>query len=290
MPAAEVEINVPLVRSLIRSQRPDLADLEVQPLANGWDNVMFRVGAELVARLPRRALSAKLIENEAHWLPVLAPNLSLAVPTPLFVGEPGDNYPWRWALTRWIRGDPVAESDALALDRAAEELGWFLRGLHTPAPPDFPENPLRGVPLPERDEATRERIHQLRSMIDAPAARRAWDGLVATPCFPGEPVWIHGDLHPGNMLAANRRLTGVIDFGDITAGDPATDLSVAWMLFPADIRRHFRDAYGGVDDDTWARARGWALSLAMAYLAHSADHPTMGRVGSTTLENALGEG
>ncbi|MER7151067.1 phosphotransferase [Streptomyces lydicus] len=47
---------------------------------------------------------------------------------------------------------------------------------------------------------------------------------------------LHGDLHPANILVDRGRIRAVIDFGDITSGDPATDLSVAWMLFTAEQR------------------------------------------------------
>ena len=284
MPAAEVEITAGLVRSLLASQRPQLSDSEVTLLANGWDNVSFRVGEELVARLPRRSIAASLIANEARWLPDLASGLSLAVPVPLFVGAPTDNYPWIWSLVPFIPGKPVDTTNDLDLSRAAEALGQFLRELHSPAPPDAPENPYRGIALAARDQPTRERLRQLDSTIDAPALLRVWDAAVEVPTFGDEPVWLHGDLHPHNLLASAGHLTGVIDFGDITSGDPATDLAVGWMLFPADVRAAFRVAHGRADDETWQRARGWALSLATAYLAHSADNPGMNLIGTTTLD------
>jgi aminoglycoside phosphotransferase (APT) family kinase protein len=290
MPAAEVEITASLVESLLRSQRPDFAHLKVTLLANGWDNVSFRVGEALVARFPRREVATRLIENEATWLPMLAPHLSLAVPVPEFVGEPEEGYPWRWAIVPWIPGSPVGVSTDLDLPRAAESLGHFLRALHRPAPPDAPRNPFRGVPLQTRDPATRERILRLRAVVDTTSVSRVWDVAMDSPEFEGVPVWLHGDLHPNNLLASDGRLTGVIDFGDITSGDPATDLSVAWMLFPPDLAIQFRDSYGATDDGTWQRARGWALSLGTAYLAHSADNPTMGRIGETTLQRVLAEG
>jgi aminoglycoside phosphotransferase (APT) family kinase protein len=287
MPAAEVEVTDDLVRSLLRSQRPDLPHLEVRLLANGWDNSSFRVGNQLVARFPRRAVAAGLIENEARWLPELAPHLTLAVPAPLFLGDPGDGYPWRWALAPFIKGDAVAGLEHLDLPHVAEELGQFLRSLHAPAPRDAPENPYRGIPLALRDQATRERIGQLGSIVDGPSLLRIWDSALAVPEFDDEPVWLHGDLHPNNLLAAGGHITGIVDFGDITSGDPATDLAVAWMLFPADIQQRFRTAYGEVDDETWERARGWGLSLATSYLAHSADNPAMSRVGTMTIDRLL---
>jgi aminoglycoside phosphotransferase (APT) family kinase protein len=170
---------------------------------------------------------------------------------------------------------------------AAVQLGAFLAALHRPAPPDAPANPYRGVPLADRAQATQERIDQMSETIDAPAVQRCWDELAATPGWSGPPLWLHGDLHPMNVLVQEGRVSAVIDFGDVTAGDPATDLSIAWMLLAPAARVTFRKAVGGVDDDTWHRARGWAVSLALAYLASSADSPTLARVGRETLAAAL---
>lgn len=289
MPAAEVDISPELVSALLRDQRPDLADLEIIELAHGWDNVSMRVGNDLVARIPRRRMAVALVRNEARWLPHLGPMLPVAIPVPLFVGAPGHGYPWPWTLVPWIPGERVADVDGLDLDRFARDLAAFLRALHVAAPDDAPVNPYRGVPLADRDEPTRERVAQLEDLIDASATLSLWGELSATSGFNGRPVWLHGDLHPANLLTVRGRLSGVIDFGDVTSGDPATDLAVAWMMFPPVTRSTFVEAYGGVDEPTWERAWGWALSLATAYLAHSADNPTMGAIGRATLRRVLTE-
>lgn len=286
MPAAEVDVTVELVEALIRDQRPDLESVEITLIGFGWDNYSYRVGERLVARLPRREMAVGLVENEARWLPSIAPRLPLAVPVPEFVGEPGHGYPWPWTLVRFIPGVSAATSD-LDHEACARDLGSFLRALHHSAPADAPPNPFRGVPLRERDGPTRERIEQLDTLIGAGRAGALWDEALAVPEFDAPPVWIHGDLHPNNLLTIEGRLSGVIDFGDITAGDPATDLAVAWTLFAPGERDLLRDAYGGVDDTTWARAQGWALSLATAYLAHSADNPTMAAIGSAAIGRLL---
>lgn len=290
MPPAETEITVELVRSLLEDQRPDLADREVVLAASGWDNLSFRVGTDLVARFPRRSLAAGLIAHEAHWLPKLAGRLPLPVPTPLFLGRPGRGYPWQWSIVPWLAGRPAAGADTLDLEGCASALGGFLRALHEPAPPDAPENPYRGGPLRQRHEPTVERIDRLADIIDPGAARRRWEQACAAPEHGGPPMWIHGDLHPNNLLVSRGRITAVVDFGDLTGGDPATDLAVAWMLFPSDLRPLFVDAYGKADEPTWERAAGWAISLATAYLAFSADNPVMGEVGKVTLGRVLGEG
>lgn len=283
MPAAEVKITPALVSDLLREQRPDLAHLEIRELAHGWDNVSMRVGNELVARLPRREMAVPLVGNEATWLPRMVEKLPLAIPVPVFVGTPGQGYPWPWTLVPWIPGERMADAGQIDIEACARDLGEFLHALHERAPQDAPPNLFRGVPLINRDEATRERIAQLEGAVDTAKAISIWDEAVATPEFDGPALWLHGDLHPANLLTLEGRLSGVIDFGDITAGDPATDLAVAWTVFPEDARAIFIEAYGIVDHATWMRARGWALSLATAYLAHSANSPTMSRIGSKTM-------
>jgi aminoglycoside phosphotransferase (APT) family kinase protein len=172
---------------------------------------------------------------------------------------------------------------------AATSLGEFLAALHQPAPPDAPENRFRGVPLTDRDATMHERVAQLADAIDARAVLARWDELLATPPWSGPPLWLHGDLHPANVLVHRGRLSAVIDFGDITSGDPANDLSVAWMLFPPDARATFRAAAGAVDDDTWARARGWALTLAVTYIAASANDPVIEREGHEAIAAVLAD-
>lgn len=288
MPAAEVEVGVPLVRDLLADQFPALADRRVSLLANGWDNFMFKVGDDLVARLPRRSLSATLVEHEAEWLPSLAPGLPLPVPAPRHLGQPGRGYPWHWVISPWIEGRPPAAMGSLRDDEASGVLGGFLDALHRPAPPTAPENPYRGIPLRERDVSTRRRLADLAELVDAEHLLTLWETALAAPAHTGEPVWLHGDLHPLNLLAEDGRLTGVIDFGDLTSGDPATDLAIAWMLFDEPDRARFRAAYEKADDATWERARGWAITLATSHLANSANNPRMAAVGAVTIERLTG--
>jgi aminoglycoside phosphotransferase (APT) family kinase protein len=176
--------------------------------------------------------------------------------------------------------------------RAARVLGRFVRALHRPAPADAPPNPYRGVPLADRDEATRARIDELAdrmpSAVDPGRLRAAWDAHVALPPWDGPPLWLHGDLHAHNVVVRDGETTAVIDFGDITAGDPATDLFVAWMLLPPDARPVFQAA-AAADDLTWARARGWALTLALAYVGGSQSTPDFVALGHRTLEAVLAD-
>jgi aminoglycoside phosphotransferase (APT) family kinase protein len=284
MPAAEVSVSSELVRRLLAAQQPDLAHLPVRVMAHGWDNLMYRLGDELAVRLPRRAAAARLIVHEQRWLPVVAPRLPLPVPAPVRAGRAALGYPWPWSIVPFLPGQLAAREPPADPAGAAASLGRFLAA---------PVNPHRGVPLAERTAVVTENLGIVGGMVDRGAAVRAWQAALATPAWGGAPVWLHGDLHPANILVHRGRVSGVIDFGDITAGDPAADLSVAWMLLPADCRSAFRDAYradGGHagSDDTWARARGWALALSLAFLAHSADNPLIAAIGRRTIGAVLG--
>lgn len=287
MPPAEVDLSVDRVRCLLATQVPELADADITPLAQGWDNFLFRLGDRWLGRFPRREVAVELLRNETRWLPVLSPTLTLPVPVPEFVGEPGEGYPWPWIISPWIPGVPA--SAALDVDprQIAPDLGGFLVALHRPAAEDAPPNPYRGVPLATRDEATRERIEQLGSVIDSQAAYACWDDALNAPEYDGPPIWLHGDLHPGNVIVSSGRISGVVDFGDITSGDPATDLSAMWTVLGGRHLDRFGEPYGEIEEACWRRARGWALSLGLAYLASSADNPTMGYIGRRTLDSLL---
>ncbi|MEV0430902.1 aminoglycoside phosphotransferase family protein [Micromonospora sp. NPDC050495] len=286
MPAAEVPVSVELVRRLLEQQHPDLADLPVEVLANGWDNLVCRLGEEFLVRLPRRTVAAALVAHEQRWLPELAGRLPLPVPAPVRVGRPTTQFPWSWSVVPFLPGRIAARSEPDDLRSAAATLGGFLNALHAPAPPAAPVNPFRGIPLTGRAEGVRTALAHLEP-ADRAVARRVWAAAAAAPAWGGPPLWLHGDLHPANILVDRGRISAVIDFGDLTSGDPATDLSVAWMLFPAEQRAVFRHAYGGADDATWERARGWALVLSLVFLTHSADNPLMRGIGERTFRAVL---
>jgi len=293
MPAAEVDVSVDLVRELLAVQHADLAALPLQVLANGWDNLLCRLGDDLIVRLPRRAQAASLVADELRWLPALAPRLPLPVPAPVRAGLPGCGYPWHWSIVPFLPGEPAAIQPPGDAGVAAVALAEFLAALHTAADPEAPVKPYRSGPLAVRDELFGQAIRRLEGSIDTTAVTSAWASALAAPPWDGPPVWLHGDLHPANILVDRRRISAVIDFGDITAGDPAADFGVAWMLLTADARGTFRAAYAeasehGLADEMWTRGRGWALALALVFLAYSADNPMMAGIGERTLAAVLG--
>jgi len=292
-PSADVHVDSSVVRQLLREQHPDLSELTVSDSVEGWDNHMFRLGDELAVRLPRRGASADLIENEQRWLPQLARQLPLPIPAPIRTGRPGCGFPWRWSVVPWLEGDTALGASHLDVAVIAKTIARFLRSLHLPAPAEAPANPWRGVPLAERTELLHRGLSQLEGRVERAAILDLWQRALAAAPWRGPRLWVHGDLHPANLLIRKGRLSAVIDFGDLTAGDPATDLSVAWMLLPPSLRSVFRvssrPASHPVDDDTWTRARGWAIALGVAYLAGSRDDEPLAALGRGTIQAALGD-
>ncbi|MBF8191693.1 aminoglycoside phosphotransferase family protein [Nonomuraea sp. K274] len=275
---ARPAINAALVRNLVDSQLPQWAALPLDLLEPaGSDHVIYRLGEELSVRLPRHAGAVGQAEKEFEWLPRLAPQLPLAIPVPVGVGEPGFGYPWRWAISRWLEGE-VATVEALAdSSAAAVELAKFLTALQRFAPEDMPaaaaRDELTTPPLASRDHATRAAIAEVGGTFDTTAMTDLWNAALSAPGWDRPPVWFHGDFHTGNLLTVDGRLSAVIDFGGLGIGDPACDLTIAFTLMSAAGRAALRTALG-VDDATWARGRGWALATGLnAYTSYAAVDP-----------------
>ena len=291
-PAAEVDVSPELVRSLVDTQFQIYSNLELSLIGNGWDNSMYRLGPDLTVRLPRRSLAAPLVLNEQKWLPEIAKRISIDVAVPAGFGKPTADYPWHWSITPWFEGTPAALTH-LAADQHIV-LAQFLRELHVPAPPEAPVNPHRGTPLSSRYSQPLQYLESLTEDLAATEGltwtiddvKEQWDAAVSIADFDEAPVWLHGDLHPLNIIADEHKIRAIIDFGDITSGDPATDISSAWMLFDHPQLHKFRDLIA-CDADMWHRSRGWAITLGLTYLAHSANNPTMASMGHRALATAL---
>ena len=275
----EVGTSAALVRRLLAEQFSQWADLPVTPVASaGTDNALYRLGDELAVRLPRIHWAVGQAQKEQYWLPRLAPALPRAVPTVLAHGEPGAGYPYPWGVYRWLDGDNAAESPPADSVGAAVELAGFLRALQqidTAGGPRAAEHGLRGAPLAGRDAATRQAIIALGETIDVAAATAVWDEALRAGEWDRSPLWFHGDLLPGNLLVAGGRLSAVIDWNGLGVGDPACDLVVAWALLAGAGRDAFRAALG-VDDATWARGRGHALSQALIFIPYYLDTNPLG--------------
>lgn len=264
----ELDLDAALVRRLLAAQFPRWADLPIVALpAGGTDNAIFRLGDELSVRLPRRRdWSGDSDEKECAWLPKLAPQLPFRVPIPVARGRPGEGYPHEWAIHDWLPGADAA-SAPLDLHHATADLVELLAALSRIDPAGGPLPSGRGGPLAPRDSHVRAGIAALGDLIDAAAVAAVWERALAAPDWDGPPVWIHGDLDARNLLVEDGRITGLIDWGAMCVGDPACDVKVAWAVLDAETRPVFRELLQ-IDDATWARARGWALSQAVVALPY----------------------
>jgi aminoglycoside phosphotransferase (APT) family kinase protein len=285
----ELLTDVRLVQRLLAGQFPQWAALPIARVpSSGTDNALYRLGDDMVARLPRIHWAVGGVAKDSRWLPRIAPLLPVEIPVPLAKGAPAEGYPWEWGVYPWLEGenpslDAIADPTSLTSDVVR-----FVASLHRI---DLPGGPRanRGVPLAERDEPTRTAIAELEGMIDTDAATSAWEAALRTPAWAAPPVWIHGDLLSGNLLLQNGRLTAVIDWGGLGLGDPACDLLVAWGVLPPEGRNVFR-AELDVDDATWERGRGWALSVGLILLPYYKDtNPSLAAIGRRLIREVLAD-
>jgi len=290
----ELDIDVTLVGRLLAEQFPQWKDLPLERVDSaGTDNAIYRLGDDLSVRLPRIPGATGQVEKEHRWLPKLVPLLPLAIPVPLAMGMPAQGYPWQWSVYQWLEGENATIESLADPRQAATRLAQFVAALQridpTGGPAPGTHNSFRGVPLARRDASTRAAIASLRNTLDAAALTAAWEAALQAPAWHGAAVWLHGDLNAGNLLAREGRLSAVIDFGCLGVGDPACDLMVAWTLLTAETRDEFRAGLD-VDDATWARGRGWALSfglIALPYYENS--NPVLSGIASHAIDEVLAD-
>ncbi len=269
----EINTGIEVVTKLIKSQFPQWSDLPLCPVTSmGTDNTIYRLGDSMSVRLPRIDWATGQVSKEAEWLPQLAPHLPVAVPEQIAQGQPDETYPWTWSINRWLGGesaDVVAVHDTAQL---ATDLAHFLSSLRSIDATNAPlarEHDLRGVDLAIRDNEVRAAIKQLSANLDSSIVTRTWNRALTAPRWSdtNTPVWFHGDLLPGNILIENDKLSAVIDFNGLGAGDPACDLMIAWRMFTPHDRQVFRESLG-LDDATWERGKGQALAQALIYIPY----------------------
>ncbi|WP_330300387.1 aminoglycoside phosphotransferase family protein [Streptomyces sp. NBC_00503] len=298
MADVEIEITADLVHKLLQEQHPDLAGLDIREVAGGWDNQQWRLGEELAVRMPRTERAPDLQRKECRWLPVLAPRLPLPVPNPVRIGEPSARFPKPWTVMTWVPGEPLDYSSISRGDHAADTLAAFLTALHVEAPEDAPISSDRSDHPKKYTDGFDHFFHAVVPDGIADDVRAVWDDAVAAPEWEGPPLWVHGDLHPANVVVSNGTLAGVIDFGDVFAGDPAWDLAAAWVILPAGATSRFFDAYAQADEATIRRARGLAAlkSLFLMLMGQNGERglpggkPTWGPAGRAALDRVVSDG
>lgn len=289
----ELLINESMVRILLDTQCSCWANLPLTAIpSTGTEHSLFRLGVDYIIRLPRVEWSVgsvnKTIEKEFKWIPQLGKLLNVPIGEPLFKGNPDKNYPWQWIIAKWNDGyNPDFEKEN-EYNLLAKDLAYFLNDLHKV---NLQNGPLsrRGIPLLELNMETRKAIAELENEIDTQVVTKLWTQLLNIPIWNQPPVWVHGDFLPGNILVSDNRLNAVIDFSDLGVGDPACDLIIAWSLFNDTSRQIFKDHLVNIDDDTWERGKGWALSIALImlpYYKHS--NPVMATLARKILKNIFG--
>ncbi len=296
----EIEITEGLIRDLLQDQHPDLAGLSLREVEGGWGNQMWRLGDELAVRIQRMDTDPDNQLKERRWLPLIAAHLPLPIPVPIRSGTPSKRFPKMWTVMTWVPGVPLDHELITRGDHAADTLAAFLRALHMVAPAEAPADRGRGG---HPKDCTDGFDHFLDSLdaasvgADVVDVRAVWDAAVAAPAWVGPPVWVHGDLHPANVVVADGTLAGVVDFGDLFAGDPALDLAAAWVLLPAGAAARLFDAYADADEAMVRRARGLAAlkSLFLMLMGQNGDRglpggkPSWGPAGRAALDRVLHE-
>jgi aminoglycoside phosphotransferase (APT) family kinase protein len=289
MHADELDIDVDLVARLIDEQFPQWADLPLEPaLPWGTDNAIYRLGDTLAVRLPRTPTKVGQLEKDALWLPRLAPHLPVAIPEVVARGRATDTFPFTWGVYRWLDGEQaaLADVDTVQLARDLARFILALRGIDTTG---GPHGRSRGVPLRVREPHVSTAIASLRDEIDTELVTALWRESLAAPDWDRPPRWLHGDLMPGNVLVHRRRLAAVIDFSLVCVGDPATDVMAAWMCLTRESRPAFREALD-VDEASWLRGRGWALSSALLAIPYYREtNPPFTRIARTALAEVLAD-
>ncbi|WP_242212974.1 aminoglycoside phosphotransferase family protein [Bacillus cereus group sp. BfR-BA-01383] len=259
-------INVNLVEKLIQEQFPEWAHLEVKPVKlSGHDNRTFHLGDQMSVRLPSDAAYAPQVEKENKWLPILSKELSLPISAPIAKGNPSEEYPWPWSINKWIEGETVTKENVHDLNEFATDLGSFLVALQSIDASNGliagAHNFYRGGLISVYDQEARVAIENNKDVFDETLLKHLWN-LALRSTWKRKPVWVHGDIAPGNLLVKDGKLSAVIDFGILGVGDPACDAAMAWTFFDKNSRNIFKEILR-MDEETWNRARGWALWKAL---------------------------
>lgn len=265
VPPAQVDINESVIKGLIDDQFPQFSSLEISFLDSGWDNENYRLGSDYIIRLPRRAAAIPLLQNEMNWLPKLKSALPIGIPAPIYIGKPNEHYPWQWTIIPWYQGmnGCVNQPGNVQILYLVD----FLKKLHSQPIKDAPYNDHRCLPLLDKSDEVVDRINRLKSINDKSKSRllHLWHQSIVEP-MPDQKCLIHGDMHPRNIIIHQGEINALIDWGDMTAGDVATDLASIWMLFDDAQVRASGFAHYRADPSLINRSRGWAIFFGTLFL------------------------
>lgn len=297
--ADEVPLSPADARRLIAAQAPQWAHLPLRPAGAGTDNVMLRLGDDLVVRLPRRPSTAQDVAKEARWIGHLAPHLPVAVPEPVFAGKPDDEYPFEWSVLRWIDGEHPGSVTVTDWGRFGRDLAGVVAALHridlAGAQPAGSLHWYRGERLSTMADEGREALAEVRRLaqrkdlgLDLDAVAEVWERAAGTPSPELDHVWLHGDQRSDNLLVREGRLVGVIDFGCLSIGDPTAEHAAVWE-FPAVAREAYREALG-LEEATWLRATAWKVFVNLSGIAYYWDSwPEFAQGCLETVRELIGE-
>ncbi|MGB0934552.1 MAG: aminoglycoside phosphotransferase family protein [Alphaproteobacteria bacterium] len=285
----ETKLSIEIIRELLNDQFPDWADLSIKPLSHqGTDNVMLKLGNDKIIRLPRTQRSEASLIKECLWLPIIGDRLSIQIPHIIGNGQPSKEYPYQWAIVNFLQGSSPSDNNPLDLAQAAIDLSRVRKELQSV---DTTDAPLcsRKYPSIIHDAETSPLIPALSDTFDSAQITKLWEAALDLAPWQGNPVWLHGDIHTGNLLVQDGAITGIIDFGMSGIGDPACDLMVAWTLFTKDTRQIFHDAVAP-DQATWNRAKAYALHFGiMAYSYYKDRDPFVANIAKNTLGEVIND-
>lgn len=286
-PPAEIELAKEEIKELLDAQIHELSDLPLEYLESGWDNVMYRLGDDYVIRLPRRQQGADLINNEQRCLDHLPGSLPVDIPIPIFLGKPQYNYPWQWSVLPYFEG--IALDQTTVESNEVERFMSFLKSIHRPSYGSAPNNEYRGVDLSMRAKDLEERMEGIKMHLgdDFSTLKIIWDEALSAK-INEEDLWIHGDLHPRNVLVNEGKISAIIDWGDITSGDVATDLASIWMLFDDKATRSKAVELYDMDEALLSRTKGWVIYFATVFYQNGlSDNPRHVNIGKKTFSRLL---
>lgn len=290
----EVDIDESLIRRLVDTQFPQWSNLPITKVKSaGTSNALYRLGDKIVVRLPRTESASLQIDKEQQFLPKLASFLPLSIPLPIALGVSAEGYPYNWSIYQWLEGKDASIAPIKNEFQTAIALAEFILALQQinlmNGPPPGKHNFFRGEPLSMRDDETCTAIATLRSNFDKDLLIETWKYSLETPIWNKPPCWIHGDLIPTNLLIQDGTLSAIIDFGGLGVGDPACDLLVAWTFLSSETRDIFRSTLT-VDDATWIRGRGWALSMGLiAYEYYLETNPILAYIAKRAIDEAVAD-